>query len=97
MMALWRFISGGNIQIIAGNNNIVNSYKTGIHNKGTGNIILIAGNGTAANTAVMRDGELTESNIITAGTDGINVESKYCYFDEARGSTGTKLRLGKTA
>ena len=66
---------GGNIQIIAGNNNIVNSYKTGIHNKGTGNIILIAGNGTAANTAVMRDGELTESNIITAGTDGINVES----------------------
>ena len=90
----------GDIDITAGNNNIVQSYKTGIHNRGIGTITLIAGNNYSGINVLSND-ELTLSNIVQTGTDGINVESGEVILEAQQGInqidaglTGIKVTKG---
>ena len=90
----------GDIDITAGNNNIVNSYKTGIHNRGIGTITLVAGNNYNGINLLSND-EITLSNIVQTGTDGINVESGEVILEALQGInqidaglTGIKVTKG---
>ena len=84
----------GDIVITSGNNNIVNSYKTGIHNKGIGKITLTSGDLNNGISTLNDEEDITLSNIIQTGTDGINVESGEVELKAEQGIN--QIEAGKT-
>ena len=84
----------GDIVITSGNNNIVNSYKTGIHNKGIGKITLTSGDLNNGISTLNDEEDITFSNIIQTGTDGINVESGEVELKAEQGIN--QIEAGKT-